>query len=254
MLCLHGFTGTPFEIQPVTDALGRRGYSVDAPLLAGHGVDLAALEMTGWPDWLRSAEQAFDALATRTVGRIAVVGFSMGGLLALRLATSRGSRIAALAILAAPLRLRPSQVRGIQMLGRIPRMLRFGPLRAVPKLFGSDVSDRQARGANPALSAMPLVGLLSLLELMAEVRAGLSAIRAPALVVHGRKDRTVPISDSFELADRLTGDETGRGIDGQAPIVERLWLERSCHLVGVDVEREMLSEAVGRFLETRGHW
>jgi esterase/lipase len=128
-------------------------------------------------------------------------------------------------------------------------------LRAVPKLFGSDVSDpdvrRAMRQAGSALPAMPLVALQSLLELMAEVRGDLDGISAPALVAHGRRDRAVPISDSLELADRLDALVPGREA---AVAVERLWLDRSRHLVGVDVESDVLSRAVGHFLTTRGRW
>src|SRR4051812_35072556 len=86
VLCLHGITGTPFEVRPLGEALGRLGCSVEVPLLAGHGGTLRDLAVTGWPDWLRSAERAMDALSARVHGRpIAVCGFSMGGLLALRL-------------------------------------------------------------------------------------------------------------------------------------------------------------------------
>ena len=31
VLCLHGFTGTPFEIRPLAEALGRAGCTVEAP-------------------------------------------------------------------------------------------------------------------------------------------------------------------------------------------------------------------------------
>ena len=41
MLCLHGITGTPFEVRPFAEAFGRAGYSVEAPMLAGHGATLA---------------------------------------------------------------------------------------------------------------------------------------------------------------------------------------------------------------------
>lgn len=241
MLCLHGFTGSPFEVRPLADGLARAGYKVGVPTLAGHGADVAALEATGWPDWLRSAEDAFDALAADSGGRVAVLGFSMGGLLALQLARSRASQVAALAVLATPLSLRPAQVRGIRVLGALPRVLRRGPLRAIPKLFGSGVSDPVARRTNPGLRAMPIVGLRSLLELMAETRAALAAVSAPALVVHGRRDRTVPLAASIELADALAG-------------AERLWLDRSSHLVGVDVEREVVADAIAAFLTNRGRW
>lgn len=241
MLCLHGFTGSPFEVQPLADRLAGAGYRVAVPTLAGHGAGVAALEATGWRDWLRSAEEAFDALAAVSRARVAVLGFSMGGLLALQLASTRSARIAALAVLATPLRLTAAQVGGIRVLGALPRALRRGPLRAVPKLFGSNVSDARVRRANPGLRAMPVVGLRSLLELMANTRAALGGITTPALVIHGRKDRTVPLAASIELADALAG-------------AQRLWLDRSRHLVGVDVERALVADTVASFLGNHGRW
>ena len=77
VLCLHGITGTPFEIRPLAEALGRRGCSVMAPMLAGHGGSLADLAASGWPDWLRSAEGALDELQARVGGGpVAICGFS----------------------------------------------------------------------------------------------------------------------------------------------------------------------------------
>jgi carboxylesterase len=237
VLCLHGFTGTPFEVQPLDDRLMAAGFLTSTPLLAGHGGDAGTMEATRWPDWLDSADAAFCELAARTAGPISVLGFSMGGLLALKLALRYPERVSALAILSAPLRLRPSQVRGIRWLGYVPSPLRVGPLRAIPKLRGSDVSDVAVRNANPCLPVMPLQSLESLLLLMADVRGQLRHIRAPTLVMHARLDHTVPIADGFELAGGL-----GSGV------VERRWLDRSFHLIGVDVEREIVADAVTHFL------
>jgi carboxylesterase len=237
VLCLHGFTGSPFEVAPLAGDLDAAGFTTAMPLLAGHGLDAAALEVTGWPDWLASAEVAFATLTARVRGPVGVVGFSMGGLLALKLALRHPGRVAALALLSVPMRLRPSQVRGIRLLGYVPSQLRVGPLRAIPKLRGSDVSDPDVRAQNPCLTVMPLPGLESLLRLMAEVRAELGQVRVPTLVAHARLDHTVPLADGLELADRLG-----------APVVERLWLDRSFHLIGVDVERRIVAEAVTRFM------
>ena len=60
-------------------------------------------------------------LQKRIGGRpISVVGFSMGGLLALRLARLFPDRIAAQTIIAAPLRMRTAQTRGVRALSMLP--------------------------------------------------------------------------------------------------------------------------------------
>jgi carboxylesterase len=243
VLCLHGFTGTPFEVQEIADALAASGYAVGVPMLSGHGLDPLALEATRWTDWLASARAAFDELAARTTGRIAVVGFSMGGLLALKLAAAAPERVAALAVLAAPLRLRRAQVGGIRLLGLIPPRLRRGRLRAIPKSFGSDVAHPDLRGKILGLPAMPLRALQSLLALMASARADLKRVTAPTLIAHGRHDHTVPIADSLELAASLG-----------AATVERLWLESSFHLVGVDVDKQLLIDSITRFFAAHARW
>ncbi len=250
VLCLHGLTGTPFEVAPLAEGLGRAGFSVEAPLLAGHAGTLDDLAATRWPDWLASAEAALDKLRAavadraaeagvkgRAPPRVALVGFSMGGLLSLRLARLRPDNVAAMVIMSAPLRLRRYQVNGIRALSLVPGPLGLGPLANVPKLGGCDVSDPEMKRLNPTLPAMPVPALASLLDLMTLTRADLPAIRTPALVVHGRRDHTVPMEDSLELTGCLGSD-----------IIERLWLEQSFHLVVLDVERALLLDAVGRFL------
>jgi carboxylesterase len=238
VLCLHGVTGTPFEVRPLAEAFGRAGCSVEAPMLAGHGGTLADLARSTWPDWLRSAERAMESLARRVGERpIAVCGFSMGGLLALRLARLHPERISALVVMAAPLRLRRLQVMGIRAVCRLPVAFASFPVACVPKWRGSDISDPEMRLRNPGLRAFPIAALENLLDLMDSVRADLPAIRTPTLVVHGRHDHTVPMEDSLELTGSLGSD-----------VIERLWLERSCHIVTLDVEQPLLIDAVGKFL------
>jgi esterase/lipase len=78
---------------------------------------------------------------------------------------------------------------------------------------------------------------------MAAARVDLSQVSAPTLVAHGRHDHTVPIADSVELSGLLG-----------ATTVERLWLENSFHLVGVDVDQALLIEAILRFFAERARW
>jgi carboxylesterase len=238
VLVLHGMTGTPFEVRPLAEALGTAGYSVEAPLLAGHGGSLRDLAATQWPDWLATAERAMAELRRRVGGRrICIVGFSMGGLLALRLARLYPDQITALVVMAAPLRMRTFQTRGVRALASLPIDFRSLPYACIPKLKGSDISDPEMRDANPSLRAFPISAVTSLFDLMNQVRADLPNVRAPALVIHGRHDHTVPMDDSLELTGSLGSD-----------IIERLWLDRSFHIVTLDVERSTVSNAVLGFL------
>lgn len=240
VLCLHGFTGTPFEVRPLAEALAGRGFTVAAPVLAGHCGTIEELTRTCWPDWLASAEAALDRVRAETGGApVAIAGFSLGGLLSLRLARLRPEQVACLAIMAAPLRLRGYQVRAVRALNSLPALLRRGPLAVLPKFGGYDVLDGDMKKQNPGLEGMPIAGIASLIELGEVVRRDLPDIRTPTLVVHGERDRTVPLGDSLELAGTIG-----------AATIERLFLPRSGHLVAIDVERSTLIETVTRFFET----
>jgi carboxylesterase len=238
VLCLHGFTGTPYEVAPLARGLASAGFAVSAPMLAGHGKDAATLAATHWQDWLASAEAAFAELrATAGHGPVAVAGSSTGALLALRLARLHPQAVSALVLMSTPLRLRDSQIALARAWSHLPGFLRRGRLATRSKRGGSDVTDDAVRAENPSLMEMPLAGIVEVIELAEVVRRDLTFIHRPTLVVHGERDHTVPLQTSFELAGSIASD-----------VVERLWLPRSGHLVAVDVERAQLCEAVVRFL------
>lgn len=239
MLLLHGFSGTPFEVQPLAAALRQQGYLCATPLLHGHGRGVRALAHSTAEDWLRSAERAlldlYDELLQQGPDpRLAVVGLSMGGVLALRLAQLYPPLVRALGVLAAPVFLFGAQERMIRALGRGP-----GAYLAVPKLFGSDVRDREARRQNPATRAMPLRALVSMVDLIAAVRQTLPSVTQPTLLAHGAHDKTVPPACLGELAGRLGTPRADLHV---------LWLSESGHLLPIDVEREVLCREVERHL------
>lgn len=241
VLCLHGFTGTTFDVEVLASHLTREGHAVSAPLLPGHGRDVAALAQTSADQWLDAASDALRALCDRTGGRVAIAGTSMGALLALRLARTYTENVAALVLMATPLRLRPLERHGIAALARIADALGV-PGPAIPKTGGVDAADPEIRAAAPSTPAYPLSALAELLALSDRAASDLAHIDTPALVVHGRLDRTVPIAVSEELADALRGP------------VERLWLERSGHLVAADHDRAAVAAAVSGFLERQARW
>jgi len=237
VLCLHGFSGSPFEVRPPALYLAQQGFSVIAPWLAGHDGTAKAFAASRYPDWLASAESALKQLVSENDGRpVGIFGFSMGGLLAICLAHAFPAQVKALALGAVPLRLGRNARLGIQTLGALPRFLTESPLLRIPKMGGSDVSLPTARMENPGMPVMPVSGLKSLIDLQAHARPFLPELRIPVLIVHGDQDKTVPPADSRELMACLGSTD-----------IESLWLKESGHLIGVDVEQQLLAETLERF-------
>jgi carboxylesterase len=242
VLCLHGFTGTPFDVEALARALESRGHLVATPTLPGHGGTVDDLAATTADEWLSAADAALTRLADASGTRVAIAGASMGALLALRLARRRPDTIAALILMAAPLRWPPMQRAGVEVLSRLAAM--FGIRGAtIPKRGGVDIADAAVRALAPSLNAFPIAGLHHLIALADAAAADVPFITAPALIVHGRLDRTVPLDVSENLASRIGSS-----------IVERLWLDDSGHLVAVDRDRNAVAESVSAFLARHAVW
>ena len=241
ILCVHGFTGTPFEMRYFGQRLHElEGWTVVGPTLAGHGDDPTRLAETGWRDWLGSVERAHTALAARCE-RVAVCGLSLGSLLSLELSRRR-REVRALCAMATPLWLSPVATTAIRVANSgLVGWLTGGRGVRIRKVRGaSDVRDDAMRARNPALPAMPLKPLQSLLEFAAYVRIGVPDVPCPVLVAHGRRDHTAPPRCSDELYTRLAA----RGVP-----TEKLDLPGSFHVITIDVERELLVQRAARFLE-----
>ena len=235
VLLVHGFTGTPFEMRFLGEALAARGLTVLGPALQGHCGSTEDLARTRWPDWYDTVERGLDALKARC-DRVAVCGLSLGGLLTLELARRRAGDVRAIAVLASALWL----PRGAERFDAI--MQRLPPFRelALPKLAGSDIADREMRAANriaQGKAGMPLPALHSLVEFGHYLRDKLGDVRAPALVMHARQDHTVPFACQAYIARALGSRE-----------VTELVLERSFHVITLDLEREQVENAVADHL------
>jgi carboxylesterase len=232
VLLLHGLTGSPYEMRHVAERLHRRGYRALGPVMPGHGGDPRRLVGLSWRAWVEGARHELRRLDGAR--QVFVVGCSMGALVACVLAHSEPGRIRGLALLAPALHLGRSAAIAA-FLARTP-VVRAWPL--VPKLGGSDVRDALQRRINPTMAAVPLAAVGELAALSRHVARLLPEISAPALVVAGRHDHTVRFSGARALARRI----------GSAPAA-LVVLERSFHLVGIDVDRDRCADEVATFIE-----
>lgn len=224
VVCVHGFTGTPYEMGYLGHRLHAAGYSVHGLKLPGHGTRVEDLDETRWTDWANAVEDAFDTMRL-LCDRVAVVGQSLGGLLSLHLAAHRPD-VAAVATLAAPLWLDGLAGRVAEWAARSPL-----PVRRIPKFAGSDIRDRKARAENPCYDAIPTRALGELVRFMKVVEGELGDIRSPVLVLHARRDHTAPVACAARIAEA-------------SHAVRTRILPRSFHLIAADVERDVVAAEV----------
>ncbi len=229
---LHGLTGTPYEVRTFGMALHEAGYSAHAPLLAGHG-SVTKLEGTTWLDWYESAREALHTVSEPAL----LLGFSMGGLLALRLCAQEPERVAGVIAISVPLALPSWQRIAISGLARLRLTPGIGALvGTLPKHAGVDVRMRRAAEHSPSLDRFPYPALAELVALQRDVHELLPAVRAPMLLLHGKLDHTASVDDAQRLSQRV----------GSAS-VQTVILPRSFHIVGLDVEMREAAQHVCTF-------
>jgi len=88
MVCnvlIHGFGGCPKELKHLNAYLLQRGLVTYIITLAGHGGTKRDLHKTSYKDWLKSAHAEVAQLVGR-YDKVNLIGFSMGGLICVRLA------------------------------------------------------------------------------------------------------------------------------------------------------------------------
>ncbi len=225
-LLLHGFTGTPLEMVPLAEALAQDGFTVHAARLAGHGTSPEELARTTREDWIGSARDAYHGLKARCQS-VAVGGLSMGGAIALHLAATEDP--AAVVTMATPVRLRP-------LLHHLARAVR-PVMPYVPVLVRVGPRSSEALAYRASYPRIPLGATGDLSVLFDRTRELLPQVRAPLLVVQGRRDWVVPPGSAEVICAQVSSE------------VRRLvWLTRSGHLVTLDRDREILFDEVRRFL------
>ncbi|MQA96548.1 MAG: alpha/beta fold hydrolase [Streptosporangiales bacterium] len=178
LLC-HGFTSTPASVRPWAEHLAAAGLSVVAPRLPGHGTDWRDMAGTTWRDWYAEVDRAYLELAGRCE-RVAVMGQSLGGCLALLLAQRRGPGVAALVLV------NPSLAADNRLL-HVGHAVKY----LVSSVAGLAGDIKKAGGVEMAYDRVPTRAAAGLPALWRTTRTGLDLIEAPLLVYRSLEDHVV---------------------------------------------------------------
>lgn len=218
-LVVHGFTGNPWSMRGVADAMIAAGFDVELPRLPGHGTHVDDMVATRWSDWFGVALSAFDRLAARVPNTV-IVGQSMGATIGLAIALARPSVGRLVCINPAT---RPRTPDEMQLLDDL---LADG-VTVVPGDGGSDIADPDS--FDIGYSATPLAAARSfMVDGVEPITDRFAELDMPLRLFTSREDHVVPPSDSDHLAAHHGGP------------VEHTWLERSFHVATRDFDRELV--------------
>jgi carboxylesterase len=231
-LSIHGYTGTPWEVLPVSMALAPLGVTSRGIVLPGHEGDWSVLHRTSWQDWHASADAAFSQMATDKP-RI-LVGSSMGALVSLLIAARRPSEVAGLVLLAPALRFYADGKIGAALASRGLWRLKN---HIVKEREGGDIRDESARKMAKSYPVLPMRGVGELGLLQGVVERELHKVTAPLCVLHGAQDHTIPPLASEIVASKVSSKH-----------IERHVLRDSWHVIGVDVDRDQVCDVSQSFV------
>lgn len=190
-----------------------------------------------WEDWYETASNAYAALLER-FRIVHLVGFSTGATLSLKLAGDRLVR-GKLVLLAPFVRVYkpPALPVAPERLVRTLAFIRNVPSRA-PPMRDRTVQREIARCST--FRTHNLDATRSAFELISLAMAGAANVNVPSLVIQGANDTVVDPSGSRDVVSLLPEP------------TRLLWVERSDHLVTMDVERPLVEEAICTFLGEEG--
>ncbi len=234
-LLIHGFTGTPWDMLPLGEALADRGFYVRGMRLPGHGLTPHAMLSASADHWVHAVLTEVDALTRSRAHRpLFLSGLSMGALLSVLAAAARPGKIAGLGLLAPAMRLRDQRV---ELLRRIGRLDVLAKLRPWVRKDASDIADPEALREAPMLSSWPTQRLFDLFSLQARVRTQMAHVTCPALVMTALKDHVVTPEGGHALARGLV----------RSPRVRLIRLDQGFHIMPRDFGRERVAKEVGDF-------
>lgn len=226
VLLIHGFPGSTTDVRLLGADLHRRGITVSAPLLPGHGTQPADLNRVRWQDWTTCVEAALEALAGRCE-RVFVGGLSLGSLVTTYV-SAQHPELAGVALYSPAFVVRNPLIHLTPLLKYV---IPFWPRQ-------SHAAGSEARRQVWSYDVNPTHGAHEVYRLMKVARRLLPQVTAPALIVRTTQDREVAPRSAHLAYERIGAADK-----------EMFTLHRSAHNVLVGVEWEVVAERTYQFIE-----
>ncbi|WP_071435409.1 alpha/beta hydrolase [Bacillus kwashiorkori] len=177
-LCIHGFTGSPKELEPLVQFLKKHtNWFIKTPTLPGHGEHLR-LKGIHYQQWIEHTEMELQQLLEQC-DKVYICGFSMGGLIASYLSVRYP--VQRLVLLSpAAYYLNTEYLKG--------QILRYFTFRESTRGIRTEIYTNFKR----KVAMTPLSAVLQFRKLVQTIRPLLRQLSTPTFIVQGKQDPVVP--------------------------------------------------------------
>lgn len=229
ILLIHGFTASPTELRPIGDFLHSKGYDIFSVLLAGHGTAPEDLQSKKVSDWWNSVKKEFELIDQCDF----VIGFSMGALLASRVAVEYKDKIKGVILISSFMRIKP------KILSKVA--FTFPILKYIKPYFNKSPETEQYFKKHNLISYMkyPMSAVHEAVKLSNYTQKKiLQKITVPTLIIQGVKDDRIDPEGYKILEKRIPAHDK-----------KVVLLPNSHHIVTVGPDTKLLFESIHQFLK-----
>ncbi|WP_160725737.1 alpha/beta hydrolase [Bacillus sp. USDA818B3_A] len=225
-LLIHGFTGAPYEVEPLAEYLKERtNWKFKVPTLPGHGVP-GSLKGVEYHEWIDHAEAELTELID-SCDVVYVIGFSMGGMIASLLAAKYP--VDKLILLsAAAYYLNPKQL--------------FADIKDMIKdsLHGNLLENELFLRYKRKITETPFAAILQFRRLVSFIKPLLHQVNVPTFIAQGECDGIVPPKSAEYLFHTISAKQK-----------KLTYIKHSKHHICHCEERETLFSQVWDFLNEK---
>ena len=212
-LLFHGFSGGPFEIEPLASYLQKNGWLCNMPILPGHGDELNQRIQVHYTDWVNAADKEAEKMV-RKFGSFDLVGFSMGGLLSVYLANRY-------------------PVRRLVLLNAA--VIYVSPYRffqvTLEQVKQKDWSRFKKMGLTPWYNTWQFIQLVN------KLKPEIKKLRVPSFIIQGERDPIIHPNSAYYIH---------RNVPGTYKKLQ--FFPKSKHLICLDVEADEVFHSIHQFL------
>nr|WP_275582660.1 alpha/beta fold hydrolase [Shouchella xiaoxiensis] len=225
VLLLHSFTSHTRDMKPLAKFLNEKGYTCYCPVYKGHGLPPEELFGTGPEDWWESVSEGYLHLKEEGHESIAVVGVSLGGIFALRVAQE-------------------FEVNGVVTMS-VPHKRDLAALKNRVFKFAKaykqyeSKTEQEIKAELKDLEKQPFDGLEAFVESINKVMEGLSTIHVPMKIMYGELDETLYKDSAEYIFDRVATDQ--KSVNNYP---------QSKHLMTLGKDQEQIQADIESFLST----